>query len=122
MDQEPLRAVQRVDDAAHLVGFLDGQQLGLSPRGDEGEHHHVGVGIEEDVLDELLSIAERMIATGGPDEVSLHIEHELPTREPFLGELGIDSGALFQLVAAAGSARGGIGGVESQKSRGRAAG
>src|SRR3546814_3017093 len=59
MDEQPLGSRHLVDDAADLVGLLNGQELFLPARGNEGKHHHVGVGIEEDILDELLGAAER---------------------------------------------------------------
>src|SRR3546814_17991991 len=61
MDEQPLGSRHLVDDAADLVGLLNGQELFLPARGNEGKHHHVGVGIEEDILDELLRSEERRV-------------------------------------------------------------
>ena len=54
VEQQPVRALQPIDDPAHRVGRLDRQRLGVARRGHEGQHHHVGVAVEEHVLDEFL--------------------------------------------------------------------
>ena len=99
-----MRALQAVDDAAHGVRRFDRERLGVAPRGDEGEHHHVGVAVEEDVFHELLGteagevtarpglVGETARRFGRPlesigrrglepraarvDEVALHVEDE----------------------------------------------
>ena len=124
VDQQPMRALHRVDDASNLIGFLDGQEFLFPTRGNERQHHHVGVEVQKDVLDELLrtpelGFAEPMLA----DEVSLHVEDELAAAKAIEGDCGIDRHQLFQLEETAGSARSGVGCVEGQqRARGTARG
>ena len=44
----------RLDDVARRLGLLDGERLALARRRHERQHHHVGVGIQEHVLDEFV--------------------------------------------------------------------
>src|SRR3546814_19009090 len=82
MDEQPLGSRHLVDDAADLVGLLNGQELFLPARGNEGKNHHVGVGIEADILDELLGAAEAGLSqTGLADELSLHVTYKPPAPE-----------------------------------------
>jgi hypothetical protein len=116
VDQQSMRALHRIDDAPDLIGLLDRQQLFLAMGGDERQHHHVSVGIEKDVLDELLrtaepGFAEPMLA----DEVTLHVEDKLTAPEAIEGDRRIDRGHLFQLEESAGSARSGVDRIEGQQ-------
>ena len=99
MDEQPLAHL--VDDLAHGVRCLDGERLGIGGGGHERQHHHVGVGVAEHVLDELVraQALERRLAAGAlrreaervrrgllhpsaarVDEVALHVEDELALR------------------------------------------
>src|SRR3546814_7607877 len=81
----------------------------FSRRGNEGKHHHVGVGIEEDILDELLGAAEAGLSkTVLADEVSLHVEYELPAAEAIERRVRIDRRDLVQLTEAAGPPGSGV--------------
>src|SRR3546814_884706 len=116
MDEQPLGSRHLVDDAADLVGLLNGQELFLPARGNEGKHHHVGVGIEEDILDELLGAAEAGLSkTVLADEVSLHVEYELPAAEAIERRVRIDRRDLVQLKEAAGPPGSGVRSVEGEQ-------
>ena len=82
VQQQPVRALQLVDDAPHRVGRLDRHRLGLARRGHEGQHHQVGVAVHEHVLDEHLRALR--VPLRGVDEVSLHVEDQLVLRRPGL--------------------------------------
>ena len=109
VDQEPVVALHAVDDAAHVVGRFDLERRGIAARGHEGQHHHVGVAVEEHVLYEFfgrqagevaarrLAVRERAARLGRPvegglrrnlepgggrvDVVALHVEDELAAIE-----------------------------------------
>ena len=54
VEQQPVRAVQLLDDARGRRRLLDRQRLALARRRHERQHHQVGVRVEEHVLDELV--------------------------------------------------------------------
>ena len=67
VQHQALRAFQLLDDVARRRGLLDRERLVLARRGHEGQHHQVGVRIEEDVLDELVgaeATADRRVRPG----------------------------------------------------------
>jgi hypothetical protein len=116
MNQKPMGALHLIDDAANLVGFPDRQQLFLPPRGNERQHHHVGVGIQEDILDEPFRAPE----AGPPEpvlahEMALYVEHELAAPEPLERDARVDRRHLFQLEKSAGSAGSRVCRVEGQQ-------
>jgi hypothetical protein len=102
VDQEAPRAFELLDDPRAGGRLFHRQRLARERAGHERQHHAVGVGIEEHVLDELLGPemldlchatsggprkAEEALATlrrvleplsAGIDEVALHIEDEVP--------------------------------------------
>ncbi len=140
-----------VDDAAHRVGRLDRQRLGIAARGHERQHHHVGIAVEEHVLDELLgteavemtarpglgsqaaarfgrpleSIGGRCLhpRAGRIDEVALHVEDELTlAADSRLRELRLERGFGLELEEAAAFARRRVSGIEGEQRARRAAG
>ena len=54
VQQQPVRAVQPLDDARGGRRLLDRQRLALARRRHERQHHQVGVRVQEDVLHELV--------------------------------------------------------------------
>ena len=121
MKEQAVRALELLDDAAHGVGGLDGDGLGIAPRRDEGEHHDVGVAVHEDVLHEHLGALG--ISLWRVDEVALHVEDELVLRRPDLHarERLVERRVLRQIEEAAAAAGGGVRGVEGEESRSGAA-
>ena len=92
-----MASLHRVNDAAGFIRFLDGQEFALPVRRNEGQHHHVGIGIQEDVLDECFrptkSDSSQAILT---DKMPLHIEDELTTFKALGGLVGVKGGHLGQ--------------------------
>src|SRR6267378_3315981 len=122
VQQQPVRALELLDYAAHGVGGLDGDGLGVASRRDEGEHHDVGVAVHEDVLDEHLGAL--CISFRGVDKVALHVEDEFVLRRPDLRarEPLVERGVLGQIEEAAAAAGRGVRGVEREQRAGGAAG
>ena len=109
-----------LDDAAGLVCLLDRQELSLTVRRNEGQHHHVGVGIQEDVLDERVrstkpNLSEPVLA----HEMSLHIEYELSAFEAFSRRIDVEGCDLREVEETAGPSCVGIRAVEGEQCRGR---
>src|SRR5437660_10009200 len=122
VQEQPVRALELLDDAAHGVGGLDGDGLGVAAGRDEGEHHDVGVRVHEDVLDEYLGALR--ISLRRVDKVALHVENELVLRRPDLRarELRVERRVFGNLEGAAQAAGRGVRGVEGQERARRAAG
>jgi len=122
MQQQPVRSLELVDQPADFVGGLDRDRFGVPSGGHEGQHHHVGVAVHEDVLEEdlrALRIAFRRV-----DEVALDVEDELLPGGADLRarELHIQHGVAGQLEEAAGPSGRGVGRVEGQQRAGCATG
>ncbi len=67
VDQQPMRSLQLLDDARGGLRLLDGERLALAGRRYEGKHHQVGVGVQEDVLHELVRPdAVQIVEVAGP--------------------------------------------------------
>src|SRR5262245_5231746 len=125
-----MRAFHAVHDPAHRIRRLDRERLGITARGHEREHHHVGVAIEKYVFHEFFG-AETVEITarpgfgsetaahfgrpfesigrsclhpraGGVDEVTLHVEDKFTlAADPRLRELRLERGFTFELEEAA---------------------
>ena len=151
VDEEPVRAVEPFDDARGGRGLLDGERLALARGRHEGKHHQVGVGIEEDVLHELvladaLQVVEaagalrrpaglrlghlqgprRLRQPLGPragrvHEVALHVEDELVAVDRRARELLVEGGLARQVEIAAAGTGGRIGLVQGEERGGGAA-
>lgn len=149
MQEQPVRGVELLDAAGGGGGFLDGERLALAGGRHEAQHHEVGVGIEENVLDEgvraeALEVVQRSgqgrggAAVGGKaaegpralgqglepgpgrvHEVALHIEDELVAGHAGRGGVRVQAGLGGELVEAAAAAGGGVGLVHRQQGGGR---
>jgi hypothetical protein len=54
VEEEPAGALELLDDEAHGVGGLDADGLGVARGGNERQNHHVRVGIQKNIFDELI--------------------------------------------------------------------
>ena len=113
-------ALQPLDGAPHGVRRLDGDGLRVARGGDEGEHHDVGVGVEEHVLDE--DVRPLRVALGRVNEVALHVEDEFALVEHRARGNRFEGRFPGQVEVAAGPAGRRVGGVEGEERRGGAAG
>ena len=83
-----MRAFHAVDDAAHRIRRLDRERLGITARGHERQHHHVGIAVEKHVFHEFL----------GSQAIEVTARSGLWRREPqpALGDhLKASAGAVF---------------------------
>jgi hypothetical protein len=150
VQQQPFGACHLVDDAPHRVRGLDGPPARRRRGRHKRQHHHVRVGIQEDVLDELvraqaLQIAQRIVvarravrlrhAGERPGEVgnllqplagrvhivALHVEDELVAAQPGVGKLPVERRVRGQFEEAGGFAGGRVHLVHGQQRGGCAA-
>ncbi len=98
-------AFEFVDNSSRGIGLFDGQRFRITTRGHERQHHHVSVGIEENVFDEIVGAKTAHVVPAhvvelrtfllagdgnvGRDVMTLDIENELLFAEVRLGELQI---------------------------------
>ncbi len=152
MEQQAVRAFHALDDLAGRGRLLDRERLLVARRRHEREHHQVGVGVHEDVLDELLRsetaqvavlagcILERALGLRKALEpgrngrrilepgafrvhvVALHVEDEFLLAELRRRELLIERGVSRHLEEAAGAAGRRVRRIEREERRGSPAG
>ena len=54
MDEQALRVAHTGDDFTGGGGLDNRQRLGIAPRRNEGQHHHVRVAVEENIFDKIV--------------------------------------------------------------------
>ncbi len=145
-----MRAFHAVDDPAHCIRRLNRERLSIPARGNEREHHHIGIAIEEHVFDEFLGSEAVKIAprawlggksaarlgrpfesvvwrrlhprAGWVNEVPLHVKDKLAlATDPCLGELRFERRFGLDLEETAALPCCGIGGIYRQQRARRAA-
>ena len=62
MQQQAVHSFHALDYPAHRIGGLDGERFRVRLGRDEGEHHHIRIGIEEDILDEFFRAQAAQVA------------------------------------------------------------
>ena len=62
VQQQTMGAFHAIDDAPGRIRDLDRERLGIALRWDERQHHHVGVAVEKNVLDELVGSETTQVA------------------------------------------------------------
>lgn len=143
-------SLEAVDDAAHRVRRFDLERRGVAARGNEGQHHHVGVAVEKHVLDEFIRaqagemaartgvVVQRTAALGretegtgrrGPQPglgrihvMALHIEDEFAALESRRGLFGFQRGCSRQIEKAAVATRRRMRRIEGEEGAGGSTG
>ena len=62
VEHEPVRAFHFVHDVARRNRLFDRERLAFASRRHEAQHHEIGIGVQEHILDELLARQALQIA------------------------------------------------------------